>query len=201
MKKLLTLLKHRNEARMALSNAIRIASGDANTAILGGLTEEEILGLISWLPDTGTFVEFGTLFGLTAKRIAAAKPKLKIICVDNFCWNPFGLPPALHEQFTRRILFNELASGQIELFVGTSEEFRKLHSSTSTLNFNSVFFDALHQYEPVKAEIQWAKSHNIPCITGHDYHNPSPIFGVTRAVDEEFPNGVFTAGMCWRAKS
>lgn len=195
LKKILALIMHRNTARMALSSAMRIAEGDENAAILGGLTEEEIRGLIGWLPEKGTFVEFGTLFGLTAKRIAAAKPGLKIVCVDNFSWNPFGLPPDLHEQFTRRILFNEIAGGQIEIFRGTSDEYRKSHAAP-----DAVFFDALHQYEPVKAEIQWAKSAGVRCICGHDYNNPSPVFGVTRAVNEEFPDGVAIAGMCWHGK-
>lgn len=201
IKKLLTLLRHRKEVRMALSSALRIADGDENAMILGGLTDEEIAGLISWLPDEGTFVEIGTLFGLTAKAIAAAKPKLKIVCVDNFCWNPFGLPPKLHEAFTRRILANELASGQVEIFVGTSEGYRTQtlkHLNTQTPP-DAVFFDAQHEYEPVKEEIVWAKKAGVKCICGHDYGNPSPVFGVTRAVDEEFGKGnVNLVGMCWR---
>lgn len=201
IRKLLALIKHRGTVRTAVSSALRIAEGDENAAILGGLTEEEIQGLIGWLPEEGLFVEFGTLFGLTAKRIAAAKPKLKIVCVDNFSWNPFGLPPDLHEQFTRRILFNEIQSGQIELFRGTSAEYRarlarSLRTSDSSSTPTAVFFDALHQYEPVKEEIRWAKSVGVKCICGHDYNNPSPVFGVTRAVNEEF-SSVSLAGMCW----
>ncbi len=197
IKKLFKLVKHRNEVRMALSSALRIAEGDANAALLGGLTDEEIKGLISWLPDTGTFVEFGTLFGLTAKAIAAAKPNFKIIAVDNFSWNPLGLPSELHEAFTRRILSNEIASGQIEIRNMTSEDFR----CTTGDGIAAVFFDAQHQYEPVKAEIEWAKRSGVALISGHDYNNPSPVFGVTRAVDEIFGSqNVETVGMCWRAK-
>lgn len=202
--KLLKIIKHRHEVRMALSSALRIAEGDANAMILGGLSDVEIAGLISWLPECGTFVEFGTLFGLTAKAIAAAKPNLKIIAVDNFSWNPFGLPPALHEAFTRKILANEIASGQVDVLNMTSEEFRvtSIHNSSFKVpnSIDAVFFDALHQYEPVKAEIEWAKSLGVKIIAGHDYNNPSPVFGVTRAVNESFPHGVETVGMCWRAK-
>lgn len=190
------LLKYRREIRMALSSALRIADGDENAMILGGLTDVEIMGLISWLPESGAFVEFGTLFGLTAKAIAAAKPNLKIVAVDNFSWNPFGLPSKLHEAFTRKILANEIASGQVEVLNTTSEEFR----ASCKMSIDVVFFDALHQYEPVKAEIEWAKKAGVKLITGHDYHNQSPVFGVTRAVDEAFPQGVETVGMCWRAK-
>ena len=192
--KLLSLIRHRGTERTAVSSALRIAEGDAAAAVLGGLSEEEISGLVGWLPEKGTFVEFGTLFGLTAKRIAAAKPDLHIVCVDNFSWNPFGLPPDLHEQFTRRILFNEIASGRLELFRGTSADFRSQCTSVP----DAVFFDALHQYEPVLEEIRWARSAGVKCICGHDYNNPSPVFGVTRAVNESFPS-VSLAGMCWHA--
>ena len=65
---------------------------------------------------------------------------------------------------------------------------------------DAVFFDALHQYEPVRDEIAWAKGIEVACICGHDYNNPSPVFGVTRAVDEVFPNGVDVCGMCWKGR-
>ena len=64
----------------------------------------------------------------------------------------------------------------------------------------SLVFDALHQYEPVRDEIAWAKGIGVACICGHDYNNPSPVFGVTRAVDEAFPHGVDVCGMCWKGK-
>ena len=193
LKKITSVIRYRREVRMALSSAVRIAEGDENAAILGGLTDEEIDGLVSWLPESGTFVEFGTLFGFTAKAIAAAKPKLKVVAVDNFSWNPFGLPPRLHEAFTRRILSNEISAGRVEIINATSEVFR----ANCKVAPDAVFFDALHQYEPVKAEIQWAKSVGVKIITGHDYGNPSKVFGVTQAVDEEF-RSVDVVGMVWR---
>ena len=193
--KIFKLLKHRNEVRMALSSALRIAEGDVNAMILGGLTDEEIAGLISWLPERGTFVEFGTLFGLTAKAIATAKPNLKVLAVDNFSWNPFGLPPALHEAFTRRILANEISVGQIEVVNTTSEEFR----ADCKIVPDAVFFDAQHQYESVRDEIAWAKRIGVKCITGHDYDNPSKVFGVTKAVNEAFGKPSEVVGMCWKA--
>lgn len=189
------LLKYRNEVRMALSSVLRIAEGDSNAMMLGGLTDEEITGLISWLPERGTFVEFGTLFGLTAKAIAAEKPNLKVLAVDNFSWNPFGLPPKLHEAFTRRILSNEIAAGRVEVISATSEDFRNGFAAVP----DAVFFDAQHQYESVRDEIAWAKRIGVSCITGHDYNNPSKIFGVTKAVNEAFGKPSEIIGMCWKA--
>ena len=195
IRKLLKVMLHPELVRMALSSAVRMADGDSVACAIGGLTDVEIATLVKWLPDEGTFVEFGSLFGFTAKAIAAAKPKIKVIAVDNFSWNPFGMPPNVHEDFTRRILANEIAAGRIEVMNTTSEAFR----SACKMPPDAVFFDAQHQYEPVKEEIRWAKKLGVKCICGHDYHNPSPVFGVTKAVDEEFPNCVDVVGMCWRA--
>lgn len=109
---------------------------------------EEIEGLISWLPEKGVFVEVVTLFGLTAKAIAAAKPGLKVVAVDNFSWNPFGLPPQAHEAFTRRILDQEIRRGQIEILNTSSAQYR---NSTGVPGISmesrpdAIFFDAQHQ--------------------------------------------------------
>ena len=197
IRKLLLLWKHRNEVRMSLSSQLRLLEKKLNADVVGGLTDDEMRGLISWLPDKGTFVEFGTLFGFTAKAVALAKPGLRVVAVDNFSWNPFGLPPELHEAFTRRILAREIAEGRVEVVRSTSAEYREGCSAPPA----AVFFDALHQYEPVKDEIEWAKRVGVQCICGHDYRNPSPVFGVTRAVDESFPAGVDVCGMCWHGRS
>ena len=197
IRKMLLLWKYRNEVRMALSSQLHLLEKDANADVIGGLSDDEMRGLISWLPDEGTFVEFGTLFGLTAKAVALAKPGLRVVAVDNFSWNPFGLPPELHEAFTRRILAREISEGRVEVIRSTSEEYRVRCSVPPS----AVFFDALHQYEPVKDEIEWAKRVGVQCICGHDYRNPSSVFGVTRAVDESFPLGVDVCGMCWHGRS
>lgn len=39
-------------------------------------------------------------------------------------------------------------------------------------------------------------------VCGHDYGNPNPRFGVTRAVNEVFgAENVEVVGMCWRVKN
>ena len=45
------------------------------------------------------------------------------------------------------------------------------------------------------------KAAGVRLIMGHDYRNPSPRFGVTRAVDEAFPSGVDVTGMVWKART
>ena len=93
---------HPRELRMALSGlGVRLAGDDA----LGGLTDSETEALVRWTKEPGVdaFVEIGTLFGLTARTVAQLAGK-RVVAVDNFCWNPFGLTPAQHEAFTRKIL-------------------------------------------------------------------------------------------------
>lgn len=194
IKKIITLLKHWREAKSAFSTLSYLYGGESGAMdALGGLTEEEIQGIIKWLPEEGTFVEVGTLFGLTAKRIAAAKPKLRIIAVDNFSWNPFGLPGKVHEAFTRQIL----EGTRIEVESMSSEELRAKVEAGERVD--AIFFDADHRYEAAKTECEWAKGSGIKLIMGHDYNNPNPRFGVTRAVDETFgKDRVESVGMCWR---
>ena len=161
--KLIRILKHPRVIRDALTNAAWMVDGDIAEKAICGLTEEETAALVRWLPDEGTFVEFGTLFGLTAKTVAAAKPKLKVIAVDNFSWNPFGMPAELHEKFTRLILENELKSGRVELVKTDAQEFLKTMKDVDV-----VFLDGDHRYEAVKAEIELVKNAGVKMIAGHD---------------------------------
>ena len=163
--------------------------------ILGGLTEEEMKAVCRWAAEKPrmTIVEVGTLFGLTARELSWQVVGGRIIAVDNFSWNPFGLPPKVHEAFTRRIL----RGAKVELVNCSSEDWRKQVND----RIDMIFFDASHRYEDVKVECEWAKSSGIEIICGHDYGNPNPRFGVTRAVDEVFGKyNIEVVGMCWRAK-
>ena len=197
MKRILTLIRHWREAKTAFSTLAalygdKIGSMDA----LGGLTEEEMRAVVGWATeDIGmTVVEVGTLFGLTAREIAGRIANGRVIAVDNFSWNPFGLPPKIHEAFTRRIL----RGSKVELINCSSEDWRKQVTGKTDM----IFFDADHRYEAVKAELEWAKAAGIRIISGHDYGNPNTRFGVTRAVDEVFgKDNVEVVGMCWRVKN
>lgn len=194
--KLFKLLKHPRELRTALSTQLAILEQGAGF-VFGGLTpaeECEVVRLIETAQQyPGPVIEFGTLFGITTKLMASvADASQRVITIDNFCWNPFGLTPKLHEIFTRKILREELESNKVELVVSGSREFRGSYNRESPA---MIFLDADHSYAAVKEEIAWAKSLGIPLICGHDYQNDR--FGVTQAVDEEFPEGVEFAGMVW----
>jgi precorrin-6B methylase 2 len=190
------LLKNWRSAKTALSTLSYLYSGDSDALdALGGLTDEEIRAICGWASEKPgmTVVEVGTLFGLTAREIAKNDAVGKVIAVDNFSWNPFGLPPKIHEDFTRRIL---KGSG-VELINCSSEDWRKKVKG----KIDMIFFDASHRYEDVKAECEWAKEAGIKIVSGHDYGNPNSLFGVTRAVDEVFgKENVEVVGMCWRVR-
>lgn len=193
-KKLKTLWRHRSEARTALSTLSHLYSGDSHALdALGGLTDEEMAAVCRWATEEPgmTVVEIGTLFGLTARELDANIVGGKVIAVDDFSWNPFGLPRSVHESFARRIL----RGTAVELVTETSRDWR----AKATFGIDMIFFDADHRYEAVKEELLWAKEKGIRIVSGHDYGNPNPRFGVTRAVDEVFGReNVEVVGMCWR---
>lgn len=202
LKQVILTVKWQRQIRAAVSTQLSLLENPSVFA-LGGLTEEEeqfVRSLVRACERAkvtgracGPIVEFGTLFGLTTRLIAAeACAGQRVLTVDNFCWNPFGLPPSLHEAFTRRILRGELAGGRVELCVCDSETFRAKYRDAVPV---MVFLDADHSFASVRDEIAWAKKLGVPLICGHDYGNQQ--FDVTRAVDEAFPEGVDVRGMVW----
>jgi hypothetical protein len=82
--------------------------------------EPEGLALLSQLVAEsaqfpGPIVEIGTLIGITATHMALAKqPWQKIITVDNYCWNPWGLPPDAQYALAQQVLFYLIETGQVE---------------------------------------------------------------------------------------
>ena len=188
-RQILPLLRNFGRVRNALSFLASVYGGDGVQDAIGGLTEEEKSGLVKWIGESRRVVEIGTLFGFTAKRIVA-ETQAKVIAVDNFSWNPFGMPANLHETFTREILATELKSGRVELVRTDAQEFLK-----TLKDVDFVFLDGDHRYEAVKAEIELVKSAGVKVIAGHDYGNA--LFGVTRAVEETLGKPDEVAGMCW----
>lgn len=183
--KLLKVLTHPRELRMALGGlCVRL---DGDTA-LGGLTDEETEGLVGWVKKSGvsTFVEIGTLFGFTARAVAQ-RTEAKVLAVDIFCWNPFGLTSEEHERFTRKVL----EGSGVELIRRDSQDFLKSMDVGNAL----VFLDGDHSYAAVKAELEILKAKGVRHVAGHDFGNP--LFGVTQAVREVIGEPDEVIGMCW----
>lgn len=182
------ILSHPRELRMALSGLGVALSGDSAG---GGLLECETAALVSWVRDSGvkTFVEIGTLFGFTARRVMR-ETGVRTVAVDDFSWNPFGLTSDRHEAFTRRIL----EGSEVEMLRMRSEDFLASFPGVDAANA-LVFLDGSHAYEDVKKEISLCVERGVSVIAGHDFGNPA--FGVTRAVSEAFGAPDEVIGSCW----
>jgi len=200
IKQVIKVLKWQRQIRAVVSTQLSLLEGDSLFA-LGGLTEEEENALVALVNTAknapqeapGVIVEFGTLFGLTTLLLAQHKlASQQVITLDNFSWNPFGLTPSLHRDFTKRILRSAIQTGAVQLVEKESKSFRTEYQGRIPC---MIFLDADHSYQAVKDEIEWAKKMGVKLICGHDYGNPH--FGVTQAVDEAFPEGVEVKGMVW----
>lgn len=180
---------HPRELRLSLSGlGARLAGDEA----MGGLTEEETAALVRWASDADveTFVEIGTLFGITANAVARGT-HAKVTAVDNFCWNPFGLTPAQHEAFTRRIV----SGGGVELVNADAVDFLGGLSRRCDAARALVFLDGSHAYADVKREIELCREQGVRMISGHDFENRR--FGVTQAVRDTLGEPDEVCGMCW----
>lgn len=180
---------HPHELRLSLSGlGARLAGDEA----MGGLTEEETAALVRWASDADveTFVEIGTLFGITANAVARGT-HAKVIAVDNFCWNPFGLTSAQHEAFTRRIV----SGGGVELVNADAVDFLGGLSRRCDAARALVFLDGSHAYADVKREIELCREQGVRIISGHDFGNRR--FGVTQAVRDTLGEPDEVCGMCW----
>ena len=192
---------HPRELRMAISGlGVRIGGDTA----LGGLTDEETSGIAEWVKRASggaglaegkkpVFVEIGTLFGFTAKAVAQ-RTGVRVVAVDNFCWNPFGLTSEEHERFTRKVIEGcavELVRDDAKRFLAAIGEPGGTVDAESAL----VFLDGDHRYEAVKEELEILKAKGVRHVAGHDFGNPN--FGVTRAVREVVGEPDEVVGMCW----
>ena len=183
---------HPHELRLALSGlGMRLGGDNA----LGGLTSDETDALVRWTMASGveTFVEIGTLFGLTARTVAEKTGK-GVVAVDNFCWNPFGLTATQHEAFARRIV----AGAGVELVNSDAIVFLNSLSRRIDTACTLVFLDGSHTYADVKREIEISMAQGVKVIAGHDFGNER--FGVTKAVLDVFGEPDEVCGMCWIKK-
>lgn len=141
----------------------------------------------------GPIVEVGTLFGFTTQSIATWKdPQKELITIDDYSWNPVGMVPLAHRDFTQRSLFYLIEKCRTTLFEGLSTDFYASYKGPTPA---MIFIDASHIYEHVLADIQWAKKAGVPIIAGHDYSRFWP--GVRRAVEESFGSNFRVNGTLW----
>jgi len=161
---------------------------------LVGLEQEAIKRAVDQTIDSsGPIIEIGTLFGFTTAMMASwMGQKRKLITVDNYSWNPWGLKPEVHRALTFRVLAPFTQDGAVTIADTDSESFMSNYDAPPP---SFVFIDGDHSYSSVSNEIMWAKKTGASIIGGHDYHARAP--GVIQAVDEHFPDGVHKSETVW----
>jgi hypothetical protein len=128
----------------------------------------------------GPIVEIGTLFARTTTYMAVFKaPEQKLITVDTYGWNPWGLSREAHFELTSRVLSYLVQTGHVEQIKQNKNLFYATYRGPTP---SLVFLDAVHTYEETKKDIEWAKSIGVPLIAGHDYAPHFP--GVQQIVNE-----------------
>lgn len=128
----------------------------------------------------GPIIEIGTLLGVTATHMALSKaPEQRIITVDAFCWNPWGLAPDVQHDLAKQVLHYLIERGEVELIRADKNEFFAEYDGPAP---SMVFLDAIHDYPETKKDIEWAKRVGAKIIAGHDYCDAFP--GVVQIVDE-----------------
>jgi len=144
---------------------------------------------------SGPIVEIGVLAGKTTQRLATYKTAAqKILAVDNFCWNPWGLTPDEQWGLVCHSLSYLVAMEHVEVIRIDKNKFFETYQGPAP---SMVFLDAVHDYEETKKDIFWAKKVDAKIISGHDY---SPNFpGIVQIVNEQGgPHQL--AGSVWRLK-
>jgi hypothetical protein len=128
----------------------------------------------------GPIVEVGVLAGRTTQRLAVLKaPTQKIIAVDNFCWNGWGLTPEEQWGLVKHSLAYLVQAGHVEICrIDKNKFYREYDGPPPAM----VFLDAMHDYEETKKDILWARRVGAKIICGHDYKEQFP--GVIQIVDE-----------------
>lgn len=129
-------------------------------------TEEERLHLAKLaqeVPEEGSVLEVGCLYGGMTAVMGLANPTLKIYVIDNFSWTPEGYPTTSAE-----LLWANMKKVGVTLQSVTSEDSRKI---TWNRPLDLLWIDGGHSYEFVKNDLDVFGS-SAQVIALHDYGNP-----------------------------
>jgi predicted O-methyltransferase YrrM len=145
------------------------------------LDEARFLGdLVAGLSSEGPIVEIGTLFGFSTRVMVLRKsPGRELITVDDYSWNPLGLPADVHRRCTADALAEAVREHNVRIVCRDKADFYADYSDGPP---SLVFLDAVHSYEQTRADLAWARRIGASVICAHDYGPAHP--GVRQAVDE-----------------
>ena len=136
--------------------------------------------LVRDLRGTGLIIEIGTLFGYSTGVMATAKSRdRKLVTVDDYSWNPFGLSREAHYRITEKNLLDAVTTLNVDQLRISKEEFYARYEGPAPA---LVFLDADHSYEETRRDIDWARSVGSDVISGHDFDDRFP--GVVQSVTE-----------------
>jgi hypothetical protein len=143
------------------------------------MSRPELAWLIGRLPESGAFVEVGTASGVSAARIADARPRLAIVCVDTF-----ADADATHMAESERDRRGNWAANRrpnMRLHVG---DLASLAAAEPGLRADAILVDAWHDESSVAADLAVADAmlSEGGVIFAHDYADPAHP-GVRSAVD------------------
>lgn len=150
----------------------------------GEINAGERKQLIDWLIEAadvpGPVVEIGTLFGFSTMALCEgvhrSGVRKKIYTVDNYGWNPFGVPVYRHRMITKHNLTFAQSLTDLVIVDSTADDFYTSFTEVPSL----AFIDGDHRYESVKKDLIFFKNIGARAISGHDYNFPD----VSRAVRE-----------------
>jgi predicted O-methyltransferase YrrM len=155
---------------------------------------ECVARLASEVPEHGTIVEIGCLYGGTTGVLALANPKARVIAIDNFSWHPEGDVPTSAELVRQNM--QSIGANNVTVIEGDS--LRVGWNWAEPIHF--LWVDGGHTYEMAYADLCNFGPH-AKAIAVHDYHN-NYWAGVKKAVTqflEEHPEFEIAEVVHWVA--
>lgn len=200
LKNYLRRRKYKRQLVSLIDNYLFFLENPSET-VWGSITEEDEQGIerafLLAEEYEGPVVEIGALFGHTTQLLATLKENdRKLIAVENYSWNPFGISRRDHRIITRRTLRYCMKNCSVEIFEGSNKEFYDVYNGHTPC---MIFIDAGHTYDEVCYDIDRALKKEIPVICGHDYDDIHPE--VKRAVDHFFSGKTEHYGSVWITKT
>lgn len=125
----------------------------------------ELTKLAAAVPDGGSIVEIGCLYGGTTAVLAQAQPKAMVTSIDNFSWSPIENMPASYKQLMENMEMLKITN--VKAIEGDSRVVGKNWKEPIDL----LWIDGGHSYEFVLSDLTkfgpYAK-----VIALHDWENP-----------------------------
>lgn len=166
---------------------------------LSWMSVSELAWLIDRLPPHGLFLEVGSASGVSAARIADARPGLSILCLDTFV--DLDKPHVAEAEPSRPANWRANRRPNMTLFVGTLADLVRLGPSVRA---DAILVDADHEEHGAFSDLLLASTcllSPVGTLYVHDCDEPGHP-GVNAAVDRFCGDHRFTAiGQHWTLRA